>query len=1509
MTIGKLKKLTIRQRPGFFRQRPGFFRQRLKSLRSGFSFTGNWHLRELFTRHGWHWPSNPRVPLNLLLVWLVLVGLVGTPLYIQARQAAQYDLTPVARQLAGETSRELTQKLQYNRDRGQFVFNYEQLVSSQEKSGDNQQSFAASVGAGTEQTSKLYSAELAQKLKGGMTVHDTNYDLSFDLTPQFKGETGKRRGQHLVYPLEDGGQLVYTPQSNGFKEDIILASSPADGEASYSYQLSLPPTLEARKLESGGIGIFSASPTLYGDVSFGSDADKARVRKARVNGDKDHLVFALPAPVVKTAGQGKPKIGNQQSGEQQGEATARASTKQVGNAYFELDKLADGDDGSSSTEQSATKAQQDNKNTDQPDNGQLPDAVAAAQNAQQKSRTYSVTLVGEGLSGVSGPISIDPSVVVTSSSDFGDGNNEHTINFGTDQINRQGLTGGVLDGSWNSTSGLNTERLNAASVVYNDHIYTSGGEDTNGNALASVEYAPINSDGSLGTWSTTASLGSTRFSHGAVAYSGHVYVMGGRDATGTGGTVLASVEYAPINSDGTLGTWSTTSSMTAARDATSAVVYNGYVYAIAGDDGTAALSSTEYAPVHGDGALGSWSASSDLATARRMLTSQVYNGYVYAIGGQNDLLGALSGIEYASVNQDGTLGNWQDTSAINGARYDHSSGVHGGYMYAIGGTDGTLSLSSVEYTAIHSDGSLEGWSLLNDAELANSRADHSSVTFNGYVYAVSGDTSGASVIYNSIQKAGETDPWQTTTSLSFDRSYHSAVASAGYLYVIGGYDGLNGSTTDSVEYAPINSDGSLGSWSTTSSLGTARQEHGASVYDGYLYVVGGSDPSGSVIASTEYAPINSDGTLGAWSTTSSLTRERTELGVAVHDDYIYATNGFDGTGELDSVEYAPINSDGTLGSWSSTSTTATAKSLHASVAHNGYLYVIGGLDSNNNTLASVEYAPINSDGTLGSWSTTASLNSARDSMDSVIYHDRLYVMGGSNSNGDLRSVEYAAINSDGTLGSWSTTSRLNVAEDSYGGAGYNGYIYVTGGENDGTSVEYARVNDGGIGTANSWSTTSSMTTARDRFGSAVYEQYLYVVGGDDGYGADSSVEYAPINDDGTLGSWSTTSSMSTIREYHGASVYNGYLYAVGGHNLNGELASVEYAPINSDGTLGSWSYTSSLNQERQNMGVAVSDGHIYATDGYDSDLGTLDNVEYAPINSDGTLGSWSSTATPATPRDKHASATYNGYLYVIAGEDTGGNSLASVEYAPINSDGTLSSWRQTEEMNSPRNSIDVSAFNGYLYAAGGNTSSGVSTSVEFAAIGSDGSIGDWGETSSMTTARRHFGLEISRGNAYAVGGFNGSTKQDSTEYTSLNSIPRLGRYSKLIDFGDEFNFGSLSFNGNILGGRGVDIDYKTACADGVFDASATTLENVRSGENRTVNEPARYVLVTFPLNDQKAAPFPDDQSVVTDFTLNYSNLNTRAPLDKRLRIGNYFNEEQEQPYDSLAETEGGQVCS
>ena len=73
----------------------------------------------------------------------------------------------------------------------------------------------------------------------------------------------------------------------------------------------------------------------------------------------------------------------------------------------------------------------------------------------------------------------------------------------------------------------------------------------------------------------------------------------------------------------------------------------------------------------------------------------------------------------------------------------------------------------------------------------------------------------------------------------------------------------------------------------------------------------------------------------------------------------------------------------------------------------------------------------------------------------------------------------------------------------------------------------------------------------------------------------------------------------------------GYIYAVGGDSTGVRLASVEKAAINTDGTLGPWSFTSTLNAKRSVPGVVANNGYLYAIGGWD---GThYSSVEYAQI--------------------------------------------------------------------------------------------------------------------------------------------------------------------------------------------------------------------------------------------------------------------------------------------------------
>ena len=89
--------------------------------------------------------------------------------------------------------------------------------------------------------------------------------------------------------------------------------------------------------------------------------------------------------------------------------------------------------------------------------------------------------------------------------------------------------------------------------------------------------------------------------------------------------------------------------------------------------------------------------------------------------------------------------------------------------------------------------------------------------------------------------------------------------------------------------------------------------------------------------------------------------------------------------------------------------------------------------------------------------------------------------------------------------------------------------------------------------------------------SAVIGNYVYIIGGHGGATQLASVERALINADGTVGQFADTGKpLQTARYLHSSIVVGGYLYVMGGIGAAGELTSVERAPINADGSLGAF---------------------------------------------------------------------------------------------------------------------------------------------------------------------------------------------------------------------------------------------------------------------------------------------------------------------------------------------------
>lgn len=141
-------------------------------------------------------------------------------------------------------------------------------------------------------------------------------------------------------------------------------------------------------------------------------------------------------------------------------------------------------------------------------------------------------------------------------------------------------------------------------------------------------------------------------------------------------------------------------------------------------------------------------------------------------------------------------------------------------------------------------------------------------------------------------------------------------------------------------------------------------------------------------------------------------------------------------------------------------------------------------------------------------------------------NNTLVFIGGSVSGGSVVSTVYTADfdAATGGISSWSSQAALPVANQYFATASYNGFVYAIGGSNPGkNSVYYAQVTNGQIA---AWNTATPMPIAMGFNFAMAVDGYLFVFGGYTGTtGSLSSVYWAQINTDGSLGNWMSGPSL------------------------------------------------------------------------------------------------------------------------------------------------------------------------------------------------------------------------------------------------------------------------------------------------------------------------------------------------------------------------------------------------
>ena len=1182
--------------------------------------------------------------------------------------------------------------------------------------------------AGTKEDStgkQPFQATITKTGAKAVTFSDSKGDLGFSMTPNFNTSSGELRKGRVIYPNGFGVTDVYTFKRNGLKEDILLSSAPSGGKLSRSWTLDLGTKLVAKMMSNGSVGIYSADPVLFGEFQSTDEKSQKLIENAKAKGEKNYLTFVIPAPNI---------------------------TDSLGKITYSDSKYA------------------------------------LAGNT--------LSLLVDNLKNKKYPLSIDPSVIVTTNSDFGQGSDDGMITYpGAGNIARGNISGGTL-GAFNSSTSLATARSEQATVAYNGFVYVIGGTHTvsdtacNGtasNLCSDVQYAALNPDGTIGTWAATTNFATARKSHTSVVYNGFLYVIGGDHTTsdtacsGTANNYCSDVQYAPIAANGTVGTWTPTTSFGTARSGHSSEVYNGFLYVVGGIhvasdtacNGTADLrcSDIQYSPLNADGTVGTWSTTTSITVARNKHTAVAYNGFLYVLGGLHTASDSAcsttdvrcSDVRYAPINSSGTIGTWTATTSFTTARSNHYTVVSKGYLYIMGGFHTTASTacngvssnycSDVQTSPVNANGTIGAWTATTS--FTNARSDLTGIESNGNLYLFAGvgastygDVQFAQILTPSGGVGGLADTFLTATGLTIPRSNFATAAYNGYLYVSGGIHNTSDTACNSV----------------------------ASLY----------------CSDVLYAAINADGTIGIWSAAASLPSIRDGHTMLAVNGFLYALGGFQGAGAyLNEVQYAPIASNGTIGSWTATTTFAVPRQGHSSVNFNGYMYILGGDHAASDSLC----------------------NGTASTFCSDVQSALICTLGNSGSGG--------CTGTPGTVGTWNLTTSFATARRGLAAVVYNGFMYVVGGQGAAyqNDIQYSTI--GATGTVGAWASAgTAFTNIRAFHTSVVANGYLYVMSGWNGTTYYNDTQYALLNAAGTIGAWTTsTNTFATPRYSHGSVFYNGNVYIIGGlHATSDTLCSVaantycsnvQYSNLKPGqqniGTTGTFITSTAFPSVRSGLDMAAYNGYLYVIGGdhitsnttcVDTGIANVacNDVYYAAINADGSLGTWTLNGYFPVPRLRHNIVAYNDFMYVIGGVSpasacTSSNAATNcqdVQFAPINSNGTIGAWAATTVMPNNRQQFSAAAYNGYLYVTGGYNSDaataaksciGGTTAVNQVCsdtiyalqctstnsgsggcTGTAGTVGTWVRSANLfATARNNLAATIYNGYIYISGGYSAAS--------------------------------------------------------------------------------------------------------------------------------------------------------
>jgi len=283
-----------------------------------------------------------------------------------------------------------------------------------------------------------------------------------------------------------------------------------------------------------------------------------------------------------------------------------------------------------------------------------------------------------------------------------------------------------------------------------------------------------------------------------------------------------------------------------------------------------------------------------------------------------------------------------------------------------------------------------------------------------------------------IAAPGAADTWAAGADMPTTRYGHSASVVNGKIYVIGGSNTPDAAISLAAveEYNPATD-----TWTTKANMPAGRCFHSASVVNGKIYTIGGSTRGQTDSAIVEAYDPAAD----TWATKANMPTERCFHCASVVDGkiYVFAGEMWPEQSKVLSVEMYDPATD----TWTTRTDIPTPRAWPSASVVDGKIYVIGGVKgpASGSGASTVEmYNPV-----TDAWSTKADMPTGRKCPSTSVVDGKVYVIGGATGiNALFSTVEVY----DPATDTWTTRTDMPTSRCLLSSVAVDGKIYAIGGD-------------------------------------------------------------------------------------------------------------------------------------------------------------------------------------------------------------------------------------------------------------------------------------------------------------------------------------------------------------------------------------------------------------------------------------------------------------------------------